>query len=193
MSDEPLRTFVAVEIGPEVRKAATELIKKFRALRADVKWVEPHNLHITLKFLGEVPEPQTEEICQVVTAVAAETAPFEFELRGAGVFPHLGRPRTIWLGVGEGHEALVALHRQIDKALAKLGFAAESRPPEPHLTIGRVRSGGPAITELGTLLLSHANFSVGKTTARDVVVFSSLLEQVGPTYEALGRAELCGK
>ena len=191
--DETLRTFVAVEMGAEVRKAATELIKKFRSARADVKWVEPHNLHITLKFLGEVEEAKTEEVCRAVTEVAAASAPFSLEIRGAGAFPHLGRPRTIWLGAGEGRQAMVDFQRRIEAALKPLGFLPESRAFEPHLTIGRVRNAGPGIAELAELLLANVNQPVGRTTIDDVVVFSSALETAGPIYEALARADLGGK
>jgi RNA 2',3'-cyclic 3'-phosphodiesterase len=191
--DETLRTFIAVEMGAEVRKPATELIKKFRSARADVKWVEPHNLHITLKFLGEVEEAKTEEVCRAVTEAAAASTPFSLEICGAGAFPHLGRPRTIWLGTGEGRQALVDFQRRIEAALKPLGFLPESRRFEPHLTIGRVRNSGPGIAELAELLLANVNQPVGRTTIDDVVVFSSALETAGPIYEALARADLGGK
>jgi 2'-5' RNA ligase len=185
-----IRTFVAVEIGSAIRDCAAELIDEFRAAGADVKWVEPQNLHITLKFLGDVDSREIHHVCQAVQGAVAEVAPFEFEVRGAGAFPNAKRPRTVWLGVGEGHEELVDLNRRVEKPLEKLGYRREARRYQPHLTIGRARRGGPGVVELGNLIREHADFDLGRTTVSQVVVFSSQLDRSGPTYEALARAPL---
>jgi 2'-5' RNA ligase len=188
-----IRTFVAVEITAAVRARAAELIQALRASPAEVKWVEPENLHLTLKFLDEVPVGEISRVCEAVAAGANRLRPFELEVHGAGAFPNAGRPRTIWLGSREGSEPMVALHREVEGALGKLGFRKEHRRFQPHLTIGRVRRGGPAVAELGNLVWRHAEFAAGRLTVQEVVVFSSQLDRAGPIYEALGRAPLGGK
>ena len=189
---QTVRTFVAVPTSPTVRQWAAELTRELSTAGADVKWVEMHNLHLTLKFLGDVKLKETAGVCEAVEAAAAEVAPFDFQVRGAGAFPNAGRPGTVWLGTGEGEEEMAALFHAIESALAKLGFRKEHRRFQPHLTIGRVRRGGPGVGELGQLIRQHADFEAGRMTVSEVIVFSSHLDRSGPTYETLGRATLGG-
>jgi len=190
---QTIRTFVAVEINATVRYQAEQLIKRLQAAPTDIKWVEPGNLHLTLKFLGDVAAEEAVGVCNAVGRAAEQVAPFDIELRGAGAFPNVRRPRTLWLGTGSGREPLEALYERLESALRKLGFRRESRRFHAHLTIGRVRHGGSRTTELAELISQHEEFSAGRTTVRELVTFSSQLDRAGPTYEALGRASLGGK
>jgi RNA 2',3'-cyclic 3'-phosphodiesterase len=187
-----LRTFVAVEINSTVRARAVELIAALRGTAADVNWVERHNLHLTLKFLGDVHEREIAEVCRAVERGAAEVAPFDLEIRGAGAFPTAARPRTVWLGAGQGAEQMVALHDRVEYYLAELGYREEHRRFQTHLTLGRVRGAGIGIAELGKLLLQQADFEAGHTSVQKVTVFSSTLTPSGPIYEVLGTARLGG-
>ncbi len=187
------RTFVAVEINDANRTCAEELIHSLSPAGADVKWVDPANMHLTLQFLGDVPTTEIAQVCGAVERGAAGVEPFELEICTAGAFPNAGRPRTLWIGAGKGDGQMVALHDEIADALAELGFAKEHRRYHPHLTIGRVRRGGPAVKELGTLLRAKADFPAGWLSVREVVVFSSELRRDGPVYHALGRAKVGGK
>lgn len=187
-----LRTFVAVEINGPIRARAGELIATLAATTADVKWVEPHNLHLTLKFLGDVHQREITEVCKAVAQGAAEVEPFELEVRGAGAFPNAARPRTVWLGAAAGADQMVVLHDRVEAALAKLGYREEHRRFQTHLTIGRVRGAGPGIAELGKLLQQRADFAVGSMTVQKVTVFSSELTSAGPVYEVLGTSRLGG-
>jgi len=185
-----IRTFIAVEVSDEVRRLAGRLVERLARSQADVKWVEAHNLHLTLKFLGDVPDARTAEVCQAVAEVSRQIPGFVISLCGAGAFPNAGRPRTIWMGVDRGREQLAELHRGIDAALAKLGFPADGRRFHPHLTLGRVRRGGPAMRELGRLIQENERFDGATTEVVTVTVFASFLDKSGPTYQVLGRAEL---
>jgi RNA 2',3'-cyclic 3'-phosphodiesterase len=185
-----LRTFVAVEISGPIRARAGELIAALAGTAADVKWVEPHNLHLTLKFLGDVHQREIAEVCKAVARGAAEVQPFELEVRGAGAFPNAARPRTVWLGASEGAEQMVVLHDRVETALAELGYREEHRRFQTHLTIGRVRGVEPGIAELGELLQQHADSSIGHMTVQKVTVFCSTLTSAGPIYEVLGTARL---
>ncbi len=188
-----IRTFVAVDIDSAVRDRVAGLVGRFRAAGADVKWVQPQNLHITLKFLGDVDAKEIHRVCGAVQDAVADAAPFEFEVRGAGAFPKPNRPRTVWLGIAQGQEEMIDLNQRIEPALEKLGFRREARRFQPHLTIGRVRRGGPAVAELGKLIGEQADVELGLTKVPEVIVFSSELDRSGPTYEALARAPLAGK
>jgi len=187
-----IRTFVAVEIDAAVRAAADELIRQLAESGADVKWVEPENLHVTVKFLGEVDSRQLHQICRAVEAAVASQPPFDLEVRRAGAFPNARRPRTLWLGAGRGGEELAAVAREVDKQLQRLGYPRESRRFHAHLTLGRVRQGGAASGRLAELLAEQAEFQAGTSRVAEAVVFSSQLSRGGPVYEPLGRARLGG-
>jgi len=187
-----LRTFVAVEISKPIRTCAGELIAALEGTAADVKWVETHNLHLTLKFLGDVHQREVLDVCRAVGEGAARVEPFDLEIRGAGAFPNIARPRTVWIGAGEGEGQMVVLHDRIEAELAKLGYREEHRRFQTHLTIGRVRGAGPSIAELGGLLQQHAEDVLGVMTVRKATVFCSTLTREGPVYEVLGTAELGG-
>jgi 2'-5' RNA ligase len=183
------RTFIAVEIDAAVRAKAEELIKILRASQADVKWVEPRNLHLTLQFLGDVPESQIAEVVSAVKRGAAEVEPFSLEIRGAGAFPNPGKPRTIWFGAKDGSQQMADLHDHIALALAELGYQDEDRRFQTHLTLGRVKS-PKNVSQLGPLLRTNANFPTGILEIDHVTVFSSRLEHGGPIYEKLSTAPL---
>lgn len=189
---DTIRAFIAVETDPTARQRAVELIEQLRPSRADVKWVDVRNMHLTLKFLGDVPAASTSEVCRAVAEVAQRFPPLEISLHGAGAFPDAQRPRTVWLGVDRGLQALTGLAAAIEASLADLGYPAESRAFHPHLTLGRVRSGGPALRELGRLIREHSQFEAGVSVVREVLTFASHLDRSGPTYEPLGRAPLMG-
>jgi 2'-5' RNA ligase len=185
-----IRTFIAVELSPAVRAEAVRLVELLRPAGGDARWVELQNMHLTLKFLGDVREEAIADVCRVVTKAAVDFPPFDITLSGAGVFPDLRRPRTLWIGVTQGQQELVRLQTAVERVLAKRGFLKENRDFFPHLTIGRVRESGPAMGELGQLIQAHASFVAGGSMVRDVVVFASHLSSSGPTYEALARAPL---
>jgi 2'-5' RNA ligase len=183
-----IRTFIAVELGPSVIKRAGNLIDKLRVTSAVVNWVRPQQMHLTLKFLGDVPDTDTPDICRVVQQAVSEIEPFEIICRGAGAFPDTHRPKTLWIGIREGAEELKALQTKIDDALkSELGYGREPRGFHPHLTIGRVKSDGHKLT---SLLQEQDDFDADLAVIDEVVTFASFLDRKGPTHEALGRAEL---
>lgn len=187
-----LRTFIAVELAPAVIRRAQQLIDRLRLAPVQVNWVRPEQMHLTLKFLGDVPDTETPEICRVVQQVARQFEPFEIACRGAGAFPTPEHPKVLWIGIQEGHEALRHLHLALDEALkAQLGYPLETRPFHPHLTLGRVKRpepGGEA--KLARLLAEQTGFDADLTVVDEVVTFASFLSRQGPTHEPLCRAGL---
>jgi len=185
-----MRTFIAVEVPPSVRRAAADLIGRFEASAAHVRWVDPEQTHITLKFLGDVVTERVPEICRRVAEAVAPIPPFRLTVLGAGAFPNTRRPRTIWLGTAEGRDAMVVLHEAIDRQLDPMGFPRETRRFVPHLTLGRVRRGVRGADALGPVIEEQTDVQAGIATVREVVVFASFLGRDGPTYQVLGHAEL---
>lgn len=189
-----VRTFVAVEMSPEVRAKAHQLIARLAATSAKVKWVDPRDMHLTLKFLGDVDMLEIPRVCQAVEAAVRDLPPFDVQVQGAGAFPEPSRPRTLWLGVRQGAEELAILHDCLEQALAPLGFRREPRRFHPHLTLGRVRSVPPGgAGDLAGLLAQHRDDFAGASDVSEVVVYSSELRRDGPKYEVLSTAELLGR
>ena len=194
-----IRTFIAVGLDKSVRERTVALQDALAATGAEVKWVEPENLHLTLLFLGEVDDRDLVSVCRVVAEVSGRHAPFVLGVQGAGCFPNPRRPRTLWVGVGAGTQELVALHDALEAPLLELGcYRREERNYTPHITLGRVKSEESA-EPLALLLAKQADWHAGTTQVREVLVMSSDWkgpapghrgEARGPTYTVLSRAKL---
>ena len=137
-----VRAFVAVFPPPEVREALARAAHKL-PVSGEVRWVRPANIHLTLKFLGDVAEADLSGVADVLEAIRERHEPFEVALCGFGAFPSGRRARIFWAGIGEGSERLRALASDVELSLEPLGFEREARPYTPHLTLGRAR-GRPA-------------------------------------------------
>ena len=185
-----IRSFLAFPISSELKESLRHVLNDLQQTRADVKWVPRENLHFTLKFLGDVPATETSQVCDAVAAAVAELPAFELEVRSVGAFPSIHRPRTLWLGAGVGAEELTRVQRHIQIALKKLRYPPEGRKFTPHLTIGRVRSGGPALADLARALSQHADDVLGRARVEEAIVFASQLSSAGSAYTVLGRAPL---
>jgi RNA 2',3'-cyclic 3'-phosphodiesterase len=144
-------------------------------------------------FRSDVAAERIPQVCEWVAKAVASVEPFDLQIHGAGAFPNLARPRTIWLGTEAGQHELAAVAERLDAALEGLGFAPEGRAFRGHLTLGRVRRPTPALAGLSQLVQQHATFEAGVTPIGEVVVFSSHLARTGPTYEALARAKFQGR
>jgi 2'-5' RNA ligase len=188
-----LRLFVALEPPDLVRhRLATLKADLQRAAgrdSGDVKWVAVDNVHLTLQFLGAVPEERVDLVKVAVAAAAAEARPLRLELRGAGGFPSARRARVLWAGVSGDVAELAALVAALERRLGPLGFAAEERPFSPHITLGRARDarGAPG---LAAALALAAEAPGVPWRATEVILFQSFLSPKGPRYEALARAAL---
>lgn len=180
-----IRAFIAVGVdcGPELRRVLRELNEMGRAVRA----MAPDNLHLTLKFLGDVPLEQTASIAAAIEEAVSTTATFTAELQGLGAFPHLGRPTVVWAGLAEP-EAMSQLAERIETALGPLGFSRERRPFHPHVTIGRINSRPPPA--LRQLVEQHAATAFGPSAVETVELYQSELSSSGPRYTVLARAPL---
>ncbi|CAN5226408.1 RNA 2',3'-cyclic phosphodiesterase [soil metagenome] len=187
------RTFLAIDINKPVRASVTKVQEDLAELGADVKWVEPANLHLTMLFLGEVDDRDLVAICRAATKVAADIKQFSMVLEGVGAFPNTRRPRTLWVGVNEGKDSVIALHKALENALFDLGcYRREARAFAPHLTLGRVNSARNE-ESLVTAISENADRICGETNVSEVLVMGSELKSSGPEYTVIGRAKLTGK
>ena len=142
---EQIRSFIAIELPEEARKGLARLRRELeRDEQRFVKWVDPGGIHLTLKFLGNIPSRRVTEITEAMRKAVQGLSPFLLEISGLGAFPSLKQPRVVWVGVGGELDKLSTLQQNIDCALAALGFAREERPFVPHLTVARVREGASA-------------------------------------------------
>jgi 2'-5' RNA ligase len=186
-----LRTFVAVELSSSVTAKAVKLIERLRATGVEANWVKREDMHLTLKFLGDVRDTETPDVCRVVQAAAATVEPFEVVFRGAGAFPDAQRPRTLWIGVTTGEEELVELQTAVEEGLhSQLGYPKERRRYVPHLTLGRVKHLPDDPQALAAALEQASDYDGDLTTVEEVVTFASFLRDTGPRYEALDHAPL---
>jgi 2'-5' RNA ligase len=139
---EQIRSFIAIELPEEAKKGLTKLRKKLeRDEHKFVKWVDPGGIHLTLKFLGNIPFKQVTEITKAIEEAAQGISPFNLEISGLGVFPNLKQARVFWVGISGELDKLSRLQQNIDSTLATLRFAKEERPFVPHLTLARIREG----------------------------------------------------
>jgi RNA 2',3'-cyclic 3'-phosphodiesterase len=187
-----IRTFVAVDVSPEVKDRAAQVIAECRQLGVEAKWVAPENMHLTLQFLGNVRENELPAICRNLEQAIRRLPPFDVICRGVGAFPRPERPRILWLGMSEGREALIALQATVEKALQPLGFRGEARQFEPHLTLGRLRAEVSGSPEMADFVARQADREGAAFDVAEVVVYSSELQPAGPRYEVVGRIELEG-
>lgn len=166
-----------------------EVIERLRPAARDIAWVAPGNLHLTLKFLGAVPEEQIEAVAGALRQASLEASPFEARIRGLGAFPSARRPRVVWAGVTEGAADMIELARRVDLALAALGFPRDERPFSPHVTLGRVREPGrnPALT---AALGSAATREFGQMRVPSASLMRSELSPRGARYTELATVRL---
>lgn len=180
-----MRTFIAIEIEEPLRKEFSFLQNELRKSQADVKWVEPKNMHLTLKFLGETKEEKVEKIKEVLKKLTQELRPFEITFCNLGAFPNLSSPRVIWIGIDKGKEELTKLARGIEEHLEELGFPKEKRPYSGHLTLGRIRSMRNK-ENLKKIIEEKMGFQAeNELYVNRIVFFRSELKPSGPIYTKL--------
>ena len=188
-----LRLFVALEPPDAVRRRLAALaadLRRAAGLAADtVRWVEAENVHLTLQFLGAVPQERLGDVVAAVRAAASSSRPLSLEVKGAGGFPNARRPRVVWAGVSGDAAALEALAADLGRRLGPLGFPPEERAFSAHLPLGRARDrrGAPG---LGGALARAVEQAPAPWRAAEVVLFESHLSPRGPRYEAIARAPL---
>lgn len=179
-----IRSFLAIEISQPVLEKILEVQKELSKIGADIKWVEPENIHLTLKFLGNIEEASIDLIIKSVEEVMLSFAPFTLKVKDIGGFPNLKNPRVIWVGIVDNEKVLSKIHKMLESRFKKIGFRGEDRTFQPHLTLGRVRSArGKA--ELIKRMEMFKGSDFGEFEVDKVILFKSDLTKEGPIYTPL--------
>ncbi len=184
-----MRTFIAIDLSPEIKNRLTASVRLLKPVATGIKWVAPDNYHLTLKFIGEVAQERIEVIKAVLDEVARKHLRFALTVRGSGSFPPgQSRMRVIWVGFEAGPE-LFSLQSDLETALEQEGFPREERAFSPHLTIGRARE--PQKQErLKTELDKLGQQEFGTMEVEEIELFQSILRPEGPEYRIVSRHHL---
>lgn len=185
-----IRAFFAISLPLEFKEEIARLQDILKKTRAEVKWVRPESVHLTLKFLGQVAEDIIDPLAEAASVKASQTQALSLTLNGTGVFPGPRRPRVAWLGLAGDVGRIIDLQRGLEESAEKFGFAREKRKFSPHLTLGRIRSSKGIkefITELDRLDPQPLEFM-----ASEVVLFRSELKPTGAIYTPLKKIPLSG-
>jgi 2'-5' RNA ligase len=185
-----MRAFIAIELSDEMRSGLAQVQSHLKYSGADVKWVEEDNIHLTLKFLGDIDEKKCAQIKNILDEISAAIKPFEINIKDIGAFPKIEFPRVIWAGLDKGAKESSEIAKKLDEGLSKIGFEKESRPFVAHVTIGRVRSAKNKATlkekieTLGGLGVRNKGKIVNS-----IALFQSTLTPSGSIYAKLHEAK----
>jgi 2'-5' RNA ligase len=189
---ETIRAFIAIELPAELRQELARLQAELKAdNRLRIKWVNPDGIHLTLKFLGNIPVSDTDRITQAMTDAARRITPFYLKTETLGAFPNLKRVQVVWVGLGGETDKLKQLQQLIETNLTQLGFAAEQRQFKPHLTLARLgRYVSPAERQrLGELASTRFDMSE-QMKVGSINLIRSQLTREGAVYSRISSAEL---
>jgi len=186
-----MRLFVAIDVDGEARDRVVAEQRRVRTLLGDassLKWTAAELIHLTLVFIGNVPDARRDEIVAAAAEPIRSVGPFRPTFGGLGIFPPRGVPRVLWLGVSAGAENLNRVHDVMKGRLQRLGLPTEDRPFHAHLTLGRWRDGRPrdrrTVEDIG------GSESIASSDVRDAALYQSRLSSSGPAYTVLARAKL---
>ncbi len=182
-----MRLFFCVELPDEVRGLLAETGNQLKRKLGSAKWVNPENLHITLRFLGEMGEDAAVEAQQLAAGVAGEFEPFHLKLTTLGAYPRPERARVLWAGAAEGDERFTSIAQGLEEVAQAVGLPPERRRPSPHATLARFRSPCDVAHVIAPLPRGPLTVPVD-----EVVLMSSVLGPRGPTYRPVARLPLGG-
>jgi 2'-5' RNA ligase len=179
-----LRSFIGIGLPRECRRAIAGAISPLGAKGLPVSWIPERNLHLTLKFLGEIPPGRIDEVAGLMAGAAREIPPFEFRVEEGGGFPSLRAPRVLWIGIREPLELVGKLHQNMEDALSGAGFPRDERPFHPHVTVGRVKGKvAPGWGEKYASVVLGTTF--GTVYATSYRLYESRLSPSGANYTVL--------
>jgi len=184
---EMIRSFIAFDINSEtVLQRFTDVQNSLVQTGADLKLVEPRNIHVTLRFLGDIPPKMIDSLLESMKKVPFSA--FDCEVKGVGVFPDLRYARVVWAGIRKGADQLKNVFEQLEPSLRQLGFRADPKGFSPHLTLARVKTGRNK-AELTRCIQDLADFDFGVVRADCLRLKKSVLTPKGPVYSTL--TEVC--
>jgi 2'-5' RNA ligase len=184
-----MRAFIAIELSPEIKEALARLVKDLQEEGIQGRWVPPSNIHLTLRFLGNIQDEQVGDIERLMEEAAKGFHPFTVSLEGLGAFPHAARPRVLWVGVVEGKDPLSRLQERLERGLASMGFPPEEKAFKPHLTLARFKFPKEEVgRRVYQACRKREKAGWGVMEAASVVLFKSILSPQGARYRKVKEA-----
>ncbi|MEK6528281.1 MAG: RNA 2',3'-cyclic phosphodiesterase [Nitrospirota bacterium] len=183
-----MRCFIAIELPDSVKSCLTRLQDELKKCKADIRWVNPGNVHLTLKFLGNIKEEMLQTISNGMKKVCSSSNPFNLEIKGIGMFPNAKSPRVLWLGV-ENNSFIMSLQTGIEKEMEKAGFKQEERKFKAHLTIGRFRSSSGK-EDIFKAVSTHEKDSLGIINVNSMSLMKSELNPDGARHTRIAEIPL---
>lgn len=184
-----IRAFIAITVSNSVLEHCQRISRHLRELKMDGRFLRPESIHLTLNFLGNIDSEVVSEVVEILKSTACETASFDLQFKGVGVFPHLTRPRIVWLGI-EKCEVLCEMQAKIESRLQQMGFLHNKRSFRPHLTLVRVKSRKNLSKLVRYVQTVGLNERAGQIRVRDIHLYQSILKPQGAKYRKLQTAEL---
>ncbi len=188
-----IRAFIAIDLSPEIEKRLEELLKSYRAQLPDtpVRWVPAANIHLTLKFLGDVSLANLNLLTEMIQGEVSTHHQFDISVGGSGAFPNTRQPRVVWVGV-EAPPELASIQNGIELATARLGYAREERAFSPHLTLGRVSRNATSqdVKVISKALETTRVGFLGATCVEKVFLYRSDLQPTGAVYTQIFSSSL---
>jgi len=184
-----IRSFLAIELPKAILEKIGEVQGDLKSSHADVRWVIPEKIHLTLKFFGNIEEARIEPIITAIEGSIHDTHVFSLGVKGIGAFPNWKNPRVIWMGLIDGKGILISLQKQLETDLERIGFEPEGREFQPHLTLGRVNS-SRGKEELIWRMERYREENFGDLVVERVILFKSDLKPTGPIYTTLKEVKL---
>jgi 2'-5' RNA ligase len=189
-SEKSWRVFCAIELPTNVRALVCQHIMLLRKAvpQARASWARETNLHLTLKFLGEIPQQSVPDLSVAAACSAAGVKPFSIRIEQTGTFPERGQPRVLWIGINDSSGTLAELHARLENESAEAGFAREARPFHPHLTVARLRT--PEGARALAAAHKEAEFAPVEIAVFELVVIRSELSSAGSKFSVISRHPL---
>ena len=179
-----IRTFVGFELPEKIRSFISSIQEDLKSNRLDARWVQPKNIHLTLKFLGNINKDDAQKVGAAIFKSAADYAPISLAAKGIGAFPGINRPRVLWIGIKGQIDMLIQLQKSLDDKLEEIGFPKENRPFKGHLTLARVK-GRINQAKLINAIKKYGEFEPKSFIADNIILFKSDLKSTGAVYTKL--------
>ncbi|MDA8141922.1 MAG: RNA 2',3'-cyclic phosphodiesterase [Desulfobacteraceae bacterium] len=184
-----IRAFIAIELPSDVIALAGDLQSAMKRDGLALRWVRPQNIHLTLKFLGDIPAEMVPDISTAMQQAGGALQPIALTVQGMGVFPGARNPKVLWIGMDGASQRLLQAVADLEAGLAEIGFEKEKRPFKAHLTLARIKA-PVEVRQLLEAIERYGGYAPKSFQASEIVLFQSELKPQGPIYRSLARATL---
>ncbi|MCP4083136.1 MAG: RNA 2',3'-cyclic phosphodiesterase [Planctomycetaceae bacterium] len=185
-----IRSFIAIDIPSDAARGLGRVIRRMAQKWPEYRWADPQTLHLTLNFLGNVPDEKLPRVCEILRETLANHSRFSFELQGLGAFPKATRPKVIWVGVGEGKSPLSRLFYDFAQNLEELRLDRDRKAFRPHISLARIQNGERWPDSMVAHLTSEPPTQIGLVSVDEVLLYSSHQEKSGSVHTVMDRVAL---